>query len=341
MVAPVAGVRLEDRVVPFPASISEAARAYLQRLVGVDGTPVNARYVMPPPEDREAWARMKVAVDAQYGAAAQARAGELTSTVETLALGDTLVHVATPAALARPDCAYLDLHGGALVFGGGNACRVGAQTQADLHGVRCYGVDYRTPPQHPYPAALDDCLVAYRHLLSKHAPDRIVVGGRSAGGNLAAAMLLRARDEGLPMPAALVLLSPQLDLTESGDSFEVNRYVDVVLVGSLMSNHRLYANGADLADPLISPLFGDVSGFPSTFLQSGTRDLFLSSAVRMHRKLRQAGIPAELHVFEGMPHGGFGGHAPEDDDLADDMAGFVSRHWAKEDEARPGAGHAA
>lgn len=328
MVVPEAGIRLEDRIIPFPESISEAAKTALQRLVGPDGVPVNAHYVMPPPEDRESWARMKAAVDAQYGAAARGFAGELSSTVESLALGETIVHVATPATLFRADCAYLELHGGALVFGGGEACRVGAQKQADLHGVRCYGVDYRTPPQHPFPAALDDCLVAYRYLLDHYTPDRIVVGGRSACGNLAAAMLLRARDEGLPMPAALVLLSPELDLTESGDSFEVNRYVDVVLVGSLMSNNRLYADGADLSEPLLSPLFGDVSGFPPTFLQSGTRDLFLSNAVRMHRKLRQAGVPAALHVFEAMPHGGFGGVTPEDEDLADEMARFVGRHWA-------------
>ncbi|SEV91547.1 Acetyl esterase/lipase [Luteibacter sp. 329MFSha] len=320
-------LRLAARDVPFPSSISDAARASLERLVGADGAPVNARYVMPPPEDRAAWSRMKTAVDAQYGAAAREAAGALVSTVETITLGDTVVHVATPAGGVRADRAYIELHGGALVFGGGEACAVGARKQADLHGVRCYGVDYRTPPDHPYPAALDDCLVTYRHLLERHAPEHIIVGGRSAGGNLAAAMLLRARDEGLPMPAALVLLSPEVDLTESGDSFEVHRFVDVVLVGSLMSNNRLYADGADLSAPYLSPLFGDLAGFPPTFLQSGTRDLFLSNAVRMHRKLRQAGVHAELHVFEAMPHGGFGGHTPEDAELAAEVRAFVASHW--------------
>lgn len=320
-------IRLPARDVPLPTSVSDAARASLERLVGPDGVPVNARYVMPPPEDRDAWARMKAAVDAQYGEAARRFAGSLRSTVETLTLGATIVHVATPAEGFRADRAYIELHGGALVFGGGEACAVGARKQADLHGVRCYGVDYRTPPEHPFPAALDDCLATYRHLLDRHAPADIVVGGRSAGGNLAVATLMRARDEGLPMPAALVLLSPELDLTESGDSFEVNRFVDVVLVGSLMSNNRLYAGGADLSHPYLSPLFGDVAGFPPTFLQSGTRDLFLSNAVRMHRKLRAVGVPAELHVFEAMPHGGFGGSTPEDEALASETQAFVASHW--------------
>jgi monoterpene epsilon-lactone hydrolase len=135
-------------------------------------------------------------------------------------------------------------------------------------------------------------------------------------------MLLRAREEGLPMPAALVLLSPEVDLTESGDSFAVNAGVDVVLPGSLMASNLLYAGGADLEDPYLSPLFGDVTGFPPTLLLTGTRDLFLSNTVRMHRSLLAAQVSAELHVFEAMPHGGFGG-APEDRVASREVTRFV------------------
>lgn len=200
--------------------------------------------------------------------------------------------------------------------------------QADHHGGLCYGVDYRMPPEHPYPAGLDDCLTVYRYVLERHASNAIVIGGRSAGGNLAVAMVLRARDEGLPLPAGLVLLSPQVDLTESGDSFEANQMVDVVLPGRLTANNQLYANGADLAHPFLSPLFGDLAGFPPTFLQTGTRDLFLSNTVRMHRALRRVGARTELHVFEAMPHGGFGGGTPEDCELADEVRRFVRGCWA-------------
>jgi epsilon-lactone hydrolase len=323
------GVKLEARTVPFPRSISAEAQAALRRSVGEDGVPNNARYVMPPPEDHAAWRAVQAAADTQYAAAVAALAGSLRASVETIALGETTVHVATPAEIARPECAYVDLHGGALVFGGGDACRVGAQMQADQHGVTCYGVDYRMPPSHPFPAGLDDCLVTYRHVLERHAPENVVIGGRSAGGNLAVAMLLRARAEGLPFPAGLVLLSPEVDLTESGDSFAVNRMVDVVLPGSLMANNLLYAGGADLADPLVSPLFGDFAGFPASFVQSGTRDLFLSNAVRLHRRLRAASVPVELHVFEAMPHGGFMGGTPEDRELAEEVSRFVAARWAK------------
>ncbi|WP_069704727.1 alpha/beta hydrolase [Burkholderia seminalis] len=321
------GVVLPSRVVPFPTSISDEARAALQRLVGDDGVPLNALHVMPAPDDVDAWMRVKAAADAHYTAAVGQLAGHLRSSVETIRAGDADLHVATPEAAASDECAYIDLHGGALIVGGGAACRAGAQMHADRLGVRCYGVDYRMPPEHPYPAALDDCIAAYAFVLARHAPENIVIGGRSAGGNLAAAMVLRARDEGLPLPAALVLLSPEADLTESGDSFETNRLVDVVLPASLMPNNLLYANGADLAHPYLSPLFGDFSaGFPPAFIQSGTRDLFLSNAVRLHRALRRAQVPTELHVFEGMPHGGFMG-APEDIELTREIARFMHAHF--------------
>ena len=127
------------------------------------------------------------------------------------------------------------------------------------------------------------------------------------------------------MPSCLVLLSPEADLTESGDSFETNLGVDTILTSRLTDSIALYAGDHDLTEPLLSPLFGDLSDFPPTFLQTGTRDLFLSNTVRMHRALRRAGIAAELHVFEAMPHGGFHG-APEDQELAREMRRFMAEH---------------
>jgi len=159
-------------------------------------------------------------------------------------------------------------------------------------------------------------------------PRDVIVGGSSAGGNLAAALILRARDEGLPLPAAAVLLTPEVDLTESGDSFHTNLGLDSVLTARLMPTNLLYADGHDLAHPYLSPLFGDFTkGFPPTFLQAGTRDLFLSNAVRMHVALREAGVPADLYVLEGAPHGGFFGTAPEDDQLDRVVRRFVDEHW--------------
>jgi acetyl esterase/lipase len=132
------------------------------------------------------------------------------------------------------------------------------------------------------------------------------------------------------MPAAAVLSSPEVDLTESGDSFRTNLGVDSVLTESLVPANLLYADGHDLNDPYLSPLFGDFTGgFPPTILSSGTRDLFLSNTVRMHRALRAAGIPAELHLMEAAPHGGFFGASPEDAEIGREVRRFIGRHCVR------------
>ena len=320
------GVVVEERRIAFPTSISLEAQAFLSSMVTPDGRPLNL-FDPPAPDDREGWVRAKAFAADGLTQMAAARAGALRSSVETVEMGGAVVHVATPEGGGTPGRAFLELHGGALVYGDGEPCRIRARETADDHGVRCYAVDYRLPPEHPYPAALDDCVAVYRTLLENYAPENIVIGGVSAGGNLAAATALRARDEGLPRPAALVLLTPELDLTESGDSFQTNQMLDVMLPRPLMNANLLYASGHDLAHPYLSPLFGDFSrGFPPTFLQAGTRDLFLSNTVRMHRALRRAGVPVELHIFEAMPHAGFMG-APEDLELILEVRRFVASHW--------------
>jgi acetyl esterase/lipase len=154
-------------------------------------------------------------------------------------------------------------------------------------------------------------------------PSNIAIYGASAGGGLAAAFVLKARDLGMPLPGACVLHSPEADLTESGDTFETNDKVDVIL-SRLTQSIALYADGHDLKDPYLSPVFGDFTkGFPPTILTSGTRDLFLSNTVIMHRALRRAGLKAELHVFEAMSHGGFMGKAPEDREVVDEQIRFI------------------
>jgi monoterpene epsilon-lactone hydrolase len=214
----------------------------------------------------------------------------------------------------------LDIHGGALIYLGGECVKFWACTRALQTGLRTISIDYRMAPDHPYPAALDDCLAVYSALVQDVGHQNIAVIGVSAGGNLAAALMLRARDIGLPMPAALVLLTPEVDLTESGDTFRTLAGLD--RMDGLGPVNRLYAAGRPLDDPYVSPLFANLSGFPPTFLQSGTRDIFLSNTVLMHRKLRKANVAAHLHVWEAMPHGGFGG-APEDDELSAEMRLFL------------------
>ena len=128
------------------------------------------------------------------------------------------------------------------------------------------------------------------------------------------------------MPAALMLFSPMVDMTESGDSFQTNFGIDHALAeGSLKQRTALYAGGADPTGAYLSPLNGDVKDFPPTLLVTGTRDLLLSDTVRMHRKLRDAGVDAELHVWEAMAHGGFGGATPEDFQVEAEIRRFIAR----------------
>ena len=312
------------RFIPVPKSVSEQAQQFL----GMGLTLADAAQEQPDRTDIEAWrAIIKASDDAMIGFVAMVPAVPA-STIETFRVGDITVFDLLPDGVADdPDAPiYFDIHGGALIMGGGEACRALATKNAAMSRMHTWSVDYRMAPDHPYPAALDDCIAVYRRLLEMRPPERIVVGGGSAGGNLAAALMLRARDEGLPFPAALVLLTPEADLTESGDSFQTNLGIDCVLQQSLAEMSALYAGDHDLTDPYLSPLFGDYTPpFPPTFIQAGTRDLFLSNAVRLHRKMRAAGVEAELHVFEAMPHGGFFG-APEDDEIGAEMRRFLAKH---------------
>lgn len=314
------GLRLAGRTIPWPRSVSADAVAALKAAHS------QPRATMPDPTDTDAWHAVIAQIDAGM-AAAYAGPPDPTVTVDSGTFAGVAVHRARPRALPAGDRRlYIEIHGGALVFGAGAFARACGVRAAGNFGVEAVAIDYRMPPDHPYPAALDDCVAVYAAEVERRGAGNIIVGGGSAGGNLAAALLLRAKAQSLPMPAALLLLSPEVDLTESGDSFETLMGIDPVLKSRLTESIALYAQGRRLDDPFLSPLFGDLAGFPPTLLQSGTRDLFLSNTVRMHRKLRSAGVDAELHLFEAMPHGGFFAE-PEDGEKDKEIARFVAAHW--------------
>jgi epsilon-lactone hydrolase len=308
----------ENTVIPpaAPKFLSEPARAGLE--VPIVRTPT------PALDDIAGWSAYVERSDAFITEILSGMSFPMDSTLEQIVGVPTYVVTPAGAPTADDSPVFLSIHGGGLILGGGDLTRVMTEISALSAPIVHWAPDYRMPPLHPYPAALDDVIAVYRALLEVREPSRIVVGGGSAGGNLAAALLLRAKDEGLPMPAALVLLTPEVDLTESGDSFTTLADVSVGLQ-SLRDVNALYANGHDLKDPYLSPLFGDVTGFPPTLLISGTRDLYLSNTVRMHRKLRESGVDADLHIFDGRPHAGYG-NAPEEAAVAAETGAFVARH---------------
>jgi monoterpene epsilon-lactone hydrolase len=323
-------IRLPGRDITVPSTISPEAQAVL-------ANPPAEPAEFPALDDPAAWRAMIAAHD---GALATMMAGRAAAPVKVRhrdLAGGGGVYELTPDGLDDgDDRVYLDIHGGGFIHGGGELCATMAVGTAVRMGARVWAVDYRMPPDHPFPAALDDCLAAYRALLAERRPERIVIGGASAGGNLAVALILRARDEGLPLPAAAVLMTPAADLTEAGDSHQTNLGLDPLIPGSGKQSFLLYAAGRDLGDPYLSPLNGDFGpGFPPAILTTGTRDMLLSDTVLLHRALRRAGIPAELHVTEAGGHGGFMGRAPEDQEILAEVRRFAETHWAHPRTVRP------
>lgn len=240
----------------------------------------------------------------------------------------------TPAILpAKNDNrVLLHLHGGGYVLGAGDAGLSEAIYMAGLGHFKVISADYRMAPQFPFPAALDDALQVYRALLEQYPAANIGVFGTSAGGALTLSLALAAKKDGLPLPGAIAAGTPWADLAPNGDTYYANSEIDNVLVnygGWLQAAVKAYAGQHDLQDPLLSPIYGDLSGFPPTFLASGTRDLFLSNTARMHRKLLEANVISPLLVLEGISHAQYlhlGPDAPETVFYFGQMAKFFEQY---------------
>lgn len=190
----------------------------------------------------------------------------------------------------------LYLHGGGYTCGSLEYAKGFAATLASQCGVRVFCAAYQLAPENPYPAAVDDALEAYRYLLKKgYAPRQILLCGESAGGGLIYALCLRLRQEGLELPCGLIGISPWVDLTGSGQSYETNRDNDPSLTQELLEFYaKCYTT--DPADPLCSPVFGDLTGFPPSLLFAGGDEILLDDARALHEKLVQSGCRSTLHI---------------------------------------------
>jgi monoterpene epsilon-lactone hydrolase len=203
-----------------------------------------------------------------------------------------------------PRHVVLYFHGGVYVLGdavsaANLASQVGRRTSAKV-----ISVDYRLAPEHPYPAAIDDALAAYNALLQNGtAPSDIVFAGESAGGGLAVATLVNARDHGLPLPAAAFAMSPYADLTLAGPTMETKSEVDLLMSRTnLQSRVPDYTAGRDASIGLISPIFADLSGLPPLVIQAGTHEVLLDDAVRLARQAAIADVQVTLDITPGVPH---------------------------------------
>lgn len=197
----------------------------------------------------------------------------------------------------------LYLHGGAYVAGNLAYARGFAGILADNTRRRVLALAYRLAPEHPFPAALDDAVAAYRYLLdSGYEPRHISFAGESAGGGLVFCLGQRVRELGLPLPAAMAAISPWTDLTFSGASYKTNVKKDPSLNEAALRSHaKAYADG-QTDNPLVSPAFGDYKGFPPSLIIAGGNELLLSDAEMLAARLVQGGSRCELHVEEGLWH---------------------------------------
>jgi epsilon-lactone hydrolase len=252
-------------------------------------------------------------------------------TVTAAALGDVPAAEITVDGI-EPRHVVLYFHGGAYVIGDAFlaadlASQVGRRTHAKV-----ISVDYRLAPEHPYPAAVDDALAAYEALLHDGiAPSDIAFAGESAGGGLAVATLVNARDHGLPLPAAAFVMSPYADLTLTGTTMETKREVDPLFSRELLQERVAdYAAGQDAALGLISPIFADLSRLPPLLIQAGTHEVLLDDAVRLARQAATADVEVTLDITPQVPHvfQAYSAMLDEAGSALDRAGQFLSAHFA-------------
>ncbi len=235
----------------------------------------------------------------------------------------------------------LYFHGGGYCFGSTQARRPLVARIAAAAGARALSIDYRLAPEHPFPAALDDAISAYRWLLGKGtSPQGIVLVGDSAGGGLALSACMALRDGGAPLPAAVVCLSPWTDLSMSGWSILRQAQADpTVTYRTLAVCARHYLKNTNPTNPFASPLFGDFHNLPPLLVHVGSKEILLDDATRISDKADAAGINASVEVFDGMPHV-FQAHAslPETKGSISRIGSFIASRTSQAVRQKDGSG---
>ncbi|GHB32462.1 alpha/beta hydrolase [Streptomyces xanthochromogenes] len=255
--------------------------------------------------------------------------GDVRTTQTTLG-GRPALHV-EPDSGARPGT-ILYFHGGGFVFGSPETALSLTAQLISRTGFDSYSVDYRLAPEHPFPAGLQDNLRAYRALLDSGLdPTALAFAGDSAGGGFCVTTALAARDAGLPLPAAMVLFSPGLDATRTGESMTTKEGIDPIFTRAAVERTgAMYLAGQDPAQPLLSPaVHADLTGFPPMLIQVGTNEILLDDSTRLAARAQQAGVDVILDITADAPHvfqAFAGGQLDEADRALDRAALFLTQH---------------
>ena len=204
---------------------------------------------------------------------------------------------------AVKDHVILYFHGGGWILGSPVTCRRLNAYIAKATKIRVLSIDYRLAPEHPFPAALEDCVNSYKWLLKNgYKNDQIIISGDSAGGNLTLTTLLKLRDKGIDLPAGAIPISPATDFTLTDDSYFKNAEMDFLADIGVFWWYVAYMSGEDPRNPYISPLYGDLNGLPPILIQASSCEMLYSDAARFVDKAKKAGTEANLQTWEGMPH---------------------------------------
>jgi len=323
-----AAIDVPAKTIAVPTTVSPQ----LQKIIGA---PLRSNWNIQPRTGEE-W---KPVADAGAAALVKNVPGmleRLQVKVEKTTIDGVRAYIVTPETVApeNRNRQLIHMHGGCYVLNPGEAGLPEAIFMAGFGHIKVISVDYRMPPEAVFPAALDDGITVWKAVVKTMNPKNMAIFGTSAGGALTLEMVLKAKELGLPLPGAIAPGTPMSDVTKVGDSFYTNAMLDNVLVspdGFCDAGTKVYADGHDMKDPMLSPVYGDMTGFPPTILTSGTRDLFLSLTVRTHRKLRRAGADAALQVFEGISHAQYTVSAdpPETREAFEEIARFFDRHMER------------
>ena len=310
------------------ADISPEMQAFIAK-------PLNPDWNFHPtgPKAGEEWRAManKIAAGVEPGLPAMRE--RLHVKTEESTIDGVKVTIVTPDDIpdANKDKLIVHVHGGCYVYFPGASGTTEALMMAGFGHYKVISVDYRMPPEAYFPAALDDAMTVYKAAIKMTTPKNVAIEGTSAGGALTLEMVVKAKQDGLPMPGAIAPGTPMADVTKTGDSFYTNEFVDNVLVspnGFCDDAAAFYAHGHNMKDPLLSPVYADMTGFPPAILTTGTRDQLLSNTVRVDRKLRRAGVETDLNVYEGESHAQyqFDDRVPETKEAFGDITTFFGKH---------------
>lgn len=289
---------LEERTISLPSGVSPEFKTILRE-----------RSIPEPiqvPTNQEDWLSLQSTFNV---AGAQKALDRLDVTYEKKSIAGVDTFFVTPneVALKYTDKWLIHIHGGSFVFGGGKSALREAIWVANGLGARVISIDYRKPPLHQFPSAIDDIVAVWKQIIKTQNPESTAMFGTSAGGNLTLATTLKLEQLNLPAPGALFVGTPAVDLKEASDSWSTLQGLDPLgqRQGLIEGTFDIYVGEQPRDNPLISPIYADIKSFPPTIFISGTRDLLLSDTVRMHRLLRSANVDTDLHIYDGQSHGDY------------------------------------